>query len=207
MSLDDIPEIKMILLGESAVGKTSIIKRFYEDKFYESEASTYTMSYIDKIVEIDKKKYKLNIWDTIGQENYRSISKLFLNDAKIVLLVYGIDDKNSFTALEYWYNLYKEELEGQAILAIAGNKIDKYAEQEVSREEGQKFANDKKAFFAEVSAKENGEIINIFILDLVKAYLGKKNGSLGKEYTSFYLRDNNNTKKEGGCCSSKKENR
>ena len=207
MSLDDIPEIKMILLGESAVGKTSIIKRFYEDKFYESEASTYTMSYIDKIVEIDKKKYKLNIWDTIGQENYRSISKLFLNDAKIVLLVYGIDDKNSFTALEYWYNLYKEELEGQAILAIAGNKIDKYAEQEVSREEGQKFANDKKAFFAEVSAKENGEIINIFILDLIKAYLGKKNGSLGREYTSFNLRDNNNTKKEGGCCSSKKENR
>ena len=132
---------------------------------------------------------------------------MFLNDAKIVLLVYGIDDKNSFTALEYWYNLYKEELEGQAILAIAGNKIDKYAEQEVSREEGQKFANDKKAFFAEVSAKENGEIINIFILDLIKAYLGKKNGSLGKEYSSFNLRDNNNTKKEGGCCSSKKENR
>ena len=204
MSLDDIPEIKMILLGESAVGKTSIIKRFYEDKFDESESTTYTMSYIDKIVEIDKKKYKLNIWDTIGQENYRSISKLFLNDAKIVLLVYGIDNKNSFTALEYWYNLYKEELEGQAILAIAGNKIDKYAEQEVSREEAQKFANDKKAFFAEVSAKENGGIINIFILDLIKAYLGKKNGDLDKEYTSFSLRSNNNTKKEGGCCSSKK---
>ena len=203
MSLNDAPEIKMILLGESAVGKTSIIKRYYEDRFDENEASSYVMSYVDKIIEIDKKQYKLNIWDTIGQENYRAISKLFLNDAKIVILVYSIDNKKSFISLDYWYNLYKEELEGQAILAIAGNKIDKYMEQEVSREEGQKYADEKNAFFAEISAKENKDTINLFVLDLMKAYLGKNN-YLDKKEKSIKLNSKNNDNKKEGCCSKNK---
>ena len=98
-------ELKMILLGESGVGKTSIINRYFHDKFESNMTSTLSMSYVDKELTIGNKKIKLNIWDTIGQEKYRSISKLFLNETKIVLLVYDITNLDSFKELDYWHNL------------------------------------------------------------------------------------------------------
>ena len=138
MSGQEIPEIKVILLGETAVGKTSIIKRYHEGQFDEFESSSITMSYVDKTIEIDNEKYKLIIWDTIGQETYRSISKLFLNESKIVILVYSIESKSSFTNLDFWYNLYLEELGKEVILGIAGNKADLYLNQQVPFDEGKK---------------------------------------------------------------------
>jgi len=198
---DETPEIKVILLGETAVGKTSIIKRYYEDTFDTSEGSSMTMSYVDKTIEVDGKKYKLIIWDTIGQENYRSISKLFVNDSKIVILVYSIDNEKSFKNLEFWYNLYLETLGKEVILGIAGNKADLYANQQVSYEEGKKFADETGAIFAEISAKENKESINIFMMDLVNAYLNKRKKDGGKKGVKLNGKDNKNEKK--GCCSSK----
>ena len=76
---NQIPEIKVILLGEAAVGKTSIIRRYYDETFDFNESSTISMSYVDKVVELNEKKYKLIIWDSIGQETYRAVTKLFLN--------------------------------------------------------------------------------------------------------------------------------
>ena len=89
-------EIKMILLGESGVGKTSIIERYLYDKLNVDYFPSTTMNYAEKDIEINKKIIRLNIWDTIGQEKYRAISNLFLNETKIVILVYSIDDSNSF---------------------------------------------------------------------------------------------------------------
>ena len=200
MAQKELPEIKVILLGEPAVGKTSIIKRFHEDSFDEYEVSSITMSYVDKTIEIDNKKYKLIIWDTIGQEKYRSISKLFLNEAKIVILVYSIEMKNSFTNLDFWYNLCHEELGDDPVLGIAGNKSDLYQIQTVSEKEGKEYAESKGAIFSEISAKDNKESINSFITSLVEAYL-KKNKQEIKEIKDKIKLDKKNEKpSKKGCC-------
>ena len=208
ISTKDLPEIKVILLGETAVGKTSIIKRYYENTFEESQASTLSMSFVEKTVEIDNQKYKLVIWDTIGQEAYRSISKLFMTETKIVILIYGINDKRTFKNLDYWYNLYKEELGNDAILGIAGNKADLITKQEVSYQEGKDFADSVGAIFAELSAKENKEGINLYMIDLINAYLQKNKSELLKEKNKIKLtsKDNHNNKEDKeGCCSSSKK--
>ena len=204
-----ITEIKMILLGESGVGKTSIIKRYLHDKFDLNETSTLSMNYVGKIIEIKGQKIQLNIWDTIGQEKYRSISKLFLNETKIVMLVYSIISKRSFDELEYWYNLYKDLLGEETILGIAGNKMDLYLEQEISEEKGKEFADERGAFFSLLSAKNDKESIDRFIQTLLKAYLNKsepKSEKIKGHKNTIKLEENKiqENQKDEGCCSSKK---
>ena len=205
-----IPEIKMILLGESGVGKTSIIKRYLQDKFDLNETSTLSMSYVGQLKEIDGQKIQLNIWDTIGQEKYRSISKLFLNETKIVILVYSIVSRQSFKELNYWYNLYKELLGEDTILGIVGNKMDLYLEQEITEEEGKEFADERGAFFSLVTAKENKVSIDRFIENLLREYLkkiGLKSGNFNEEKNTIKLEANKNGDniKDDGCCGGKKK--
>ena len=203
----EIPEIKVILLGEAAVGKTSIIRRYYDETFDFNESSTTSMSYIDKIVELDGKKYKLIIWDTIGQESYRTVTQLFLNDSKLVIMVYSIDDKNSFTNLNFWYELYEKQLSKEAVLGIIGNKSDLVNNIQVSFQEGSDFAQNTGAIFTELSAKENPEMISFFIMDLLKAYLKKNNGEIPIDTQTIKLSAEDTKTKKGGCCNSSKKNK
>ena len=98
-------EIKVILLGDTGVGKTSIILRYSTNKFDENGLSTIGSNFTKKTVksEEDKNEYILNIWDTSGQEKYRAVTKLFVQDSNIVILVYSIDNKESFNILDFWY--------------------------------------------------------------------------------------------------------
>ena len=177
----ELPEIKMILLGETGVGKTAIIKRYYYDKFDMHYTPTDSMNFIQKDLNINNQKVKLNIWDTIGQEKYRSLSKMFLNETKIVILVYSINDPHSFEELNYWKNLYKEQLGEDVILGVAANKIDLIYEQKVSEESGKEFAKQNKAIFSSLSAKENRVGIEEFINNLVKEYLYSKKKKINIE--------------------------
>ena len=111
MNEEDILDIKLILLGETGVGKTSIIKRYINDEFDPTTTTSLTTSYVGKLIEKDNKKIKLNIWDTVGQEKFRSISQLFLKNTKIVIMVYSIISQESFDNLDYWLNLYKTQID------------------------------------------------------------------------------------------------
>ncbi len=175
---DDYEEVKMILLGESGVGKTAIIKRYLYDQFNKEKSPTESMHYMEKDLVINKKKIKLNVWDTIGQEKYRSLSKLFLNETQIVILVYSIDDSKSFKELDYWSDLYKEQLGDEILLGIVGNKIDLFTNQEVSENQGKEYAEQHNGIFAQLSAKENRVGIEEYILKLVTEYLKKKNNKI-----------------------------
>ena len=102
---------KVILIGESGVGKTSIIVRFISDDFSPYLHSTTGASYASKIIDFNDygKKVQFQIWDTAGQEMYRGLTKIFYKDAKIVILVYDITKKQSFEEIKkYWYNQIKE---------------------------------------------------------------------------------------------------
>ena len=96
--------LKLILIGDGRVGKTSIINKYINNKFNEGEEITVSSSYIEKIQIFNSKKYKFSIWDTAGQEIYRSIGKIFYKEAKVIILVYDITDKKSFQEIkDYWY--------------------------------------------------------------------------------------------------------
>ena len=104
----DPNSIKIILLGESGVGKTSIINVFQIENFNENIVSTSCCNFVNKSIKIENKEYILEIWDTAGQEKFRSLNQLFIKDSNIIILVYDISNKNSFLDLSYWYDFINE---------------------------------------------------------------------------------------------------
>ena len=97
-----IKKLKVILLGNSGVGKSSIILKYVKDRFIEGMLPTIGSTYMQKVIIRDNIAYNLNIWDTSGTEKYHSVTKLFLQNAHIVILVYSIVDKQSLKGLDYW---------------------------------------------------------------------------------------------------------
>jgi small GTP-binding protein len=149
--------VKTVLVGESGVGKTSIISRFITDSFDPEVLSSSSAQFISKTIKLEETTIKFDIWDTAGQEKFRSLAKIFYKDAKIIIYVYDITDKNSFEEIKnYWY---KETLDNitnkDVILALIGNKTDLYENEQVSDEEGKKFAKQINAIFKTTSALSN----------------------------------------------------
>ncbi len=168
-------EIKVILLGNTGVGKTSIINRYINNNFDPFIENTLCSSYTSKEVVKNEVLYRLNVWDTIGQEKYNSITNIFIKNSNIVLLVYSVDSLASLKDLDFWYNSIKDILDdNKYVLAIVGNKADLIKEEEavVSEEEARNFAKEKNAKFKLVSSKEDYEGINslfeMLLDDLVK---------------------------------------
>ena len=154
--------VKCVLLGESAVGKSSIINRFISNSFKSDLPSTMVGCYSSKEVYFEKEKQKISfeIWDTAGQEKYRSINKIFYQDAVIAILVYDITVKKSYEALkDYWYIEVRDNSPKDVIIAIVGNKSDKYEFEEVNEEEVKEFCNSIHAIYKLTSAAL-GEGIN-----------------------------------------------
>ena len=130
--------IKIILLGETGTGKTSLINNYFGKKFSENEESTLSSEVSSKLLEIDQVKYSINIWDTCGQERYHSVTKLFIKESKIVIFVYNITKINSFELLDYWVKATEEILnyDDEAIYGVIGNKADLFENQEVEKSKG-----------------------------------------------------------------------
>ena len=163
--------IKVTLLGNTGVGKTCIIKMFTEGKF-EVVSSTSGASYSQKPLVIDNTNVTIDLWDTAGQEKYRSLGRRFYKDAYIVILVYDITNHKSFEELkEKWYNDLKTYGEKYTVIGVVGNKSDCYEQEEVSEEEAKEYANKIGAIFMLTSAK-TGDNINLLFETLTRKYLG-----------------------------------
>ena len=174
-------EIKVILIGNTQVGKTSLINIAMGYGFNENEKGTSASYYRLKKLIVNKKEYTVNLWDTIGQEKFRQLTKIFYNNSKIVIFVYDITDKNSFEALPAWIKDVQNQLGDDYIKGLVGNKSDLFEKEEVNEEEGIEFANNFGAKFLLTSAKNNNpsEIKN-YLTELVREYLLKrKRGDTG----------------------------
>ena len=183
---DDEEEIKVILVGETATGKTSLINTSIGLEFKEKTYSTETNSISKKIITIKNKKYSINLWDTIGQEQFRSLTKLFMKDSKIVIFVYDITRYETFKQLmEFWYGNTKNELGDNPVMAVVGNKEDLYFQSEVSDDAVEKFTKENNLIFRLTSAK-NPKNFNDFLEELVKIYI-KKNKHSKNEDNSIKL--------------------
>ena len=176
---DEIP-CKVILVGDSGVGKTSIIGR-YLNRYSAEQRATIGASYSNKLEEIDNYKINFDIWDTAGQERFRSVNTIFYKEAYICIMVYDITKEESFQSIkEYWYNTVTENSLNKIIFGIAGNKIDLYEEEKVNQEEAKKFSDSIDAIYKTTSAKENTYIDDLF-KDLGRKFI---NSSLFKQLLS-----------------------
>ena len=159
----NIIPLKITLIGDSGVGKTCIITRYTINKFSEETVATTGVSYSKKDVNYDGKNVRLDIWDTAGQEEYRSLGKHFYHDSYIVILVYDITKKETFDNLkEVWIDDLLRYGEECKVLAVVGNKADLYEQEAVSEQEAREFANENKAIFINVSAKSGNNINELF---------------------------------------------
>ena len=157
---------KVVLLGESGVGKTSIVSKYVSGTFSQFTMVSTGSSFVTKNMEIDKNnKIKFQIWDTAGEEKYRSLAKIFYKSAAAAVLVYDITVKSSFKGIkEYWAKEIKNNSPEDIIIAIAANKSDKYEEQQVPNQEGKDLARELNAIFQNTSAKLGSGIENLFKL-------------------------------------------
>ena len=156
---------KVVLVGESGVGKTCIIQRYVNNNYNENTESTSTSTYTYKSIDYKNlnKSISFDIWDTAGQELYRALAKNFYLNASIGILVYDIRRKQSFEAIkDYWHEQLKEFGEENMVFGVAGNKCDLFQEEEVSEEEGKKFAKSIGAIFHLTSCKESIGIDDLF---------------------------------------------
>ena len=172
MENSDGDEIKVILVGESGTGKTSLINATMGLKFQEHLETTSTNSFSSKTITINNKDYVLNLWDTIGQEKFRSLTKIFIKDSKIVILVYDITQQRTFNELDYWYKIIHDILGDEPIIGVCGNKNDLISKEQVKEEVAKKYAQEKNIGFKLTSAK-NPLTFNKFLEDLVKKYVEK----------------------------------
>ena len=205
MSNPSMKPIKIILLGDSGVGKSSIIQRYSEDKFDDNLAATYTSSFIEKDIIINWQKVKLELWDTVGQEEFRSLTQIFVKNSKIAILVYNVTSKPSFESLNYWYDFIKRQLDPDVVYGLVGNKIDLILEEgyeeEVTQEEAKEYSRKMNATFALVSAKESITEINLVINELVSRYLENKDSNIDNTNSTIHLDDAQNTSNnKSECC-------
>ena len=156
---------KVVLVGDSGVGKTCIIQRYVNNDYNENTESTSTSTYSYKTLDFKQynKSISLDIWDTAGQELYRALAKNFYLNASIGILVYDIRRKESFESIkDYWYEQVKTSGEENMVFGVVGNKCDLFQEEKVSEDEGKKFAKEIGAVFQLTSCKENIGIDELF---------------------------------------------
>ena len=178
-------KIKLMIIGETKTGKTSLISRYCKGDFAESPyLSTIGIDFQIKNLTINSKKIRLQIWDTAGQERFRNIAKNYYQSSDGFIIVYDITNSESFQTLDYWVEEIKSNSHEFTKMILVGNKCDLEEERQVKKEEGKDYAKKEKIKFYEVSAKEGTNINTAFdtlVKDILSTYspseLMKKRGS------------------------------
>lgn len=166
---------KIVIIGETGVGKTCIMIRFVQNRFNKNQLSTIGASFAEKEIKLRKddkeEKIKFNLWDTTGQEKYRALTRNFYAGAKAAILVYDITQLESFEKIrDFWVKELREHCEKNIILALAANKYDNFMEERVDEKEAKQLADDNNMIFARTSAL-SGEGINDLFIDIGNKYL------------------------------------
>ena len=203
------PIIKVILLGNTDTGKTSLINAYEGKQFTEETLSTFGSQFIKKDLEIDQKIYNVQIWDTAGQEQFRSVNKIYIKGSHVVLFVYDVTNRKSFEDIGGFWVDYVDKILGQTITkGLIGNKID-LMDSKTDKDEAEEFAEKIGAIFSETSAKEHPQGIIELIDNCVEDYVSKHGKELEEALQeSFSLRHQKKKKKkkgkkgedDDGCC-------
>ena len=211
---DNEESVKVVLIGESGVGKTSIISQFTKGIFNPDLMSTNGATFSTKKKEFKEsnKILSFEIWDTAGQEKYRSLAKMFFKDAAVALIVYDVTSKKSFEEIKaYWMDLVKENGPKKVIMYIVGNKTDLLDQEVVSEDKAREYAESENVYFWLTSAKNSTGIDELFN-EIGNQYLSPdfnnneeikqrkmRKNEVTKVNKENALQNNKNSKKQG-CC-------
>lgn len=192
---------KILLLGDTSVGKTCFLLRYCDDIYNESHIATIGLDYRVKPVELNKRKIKLQIWDTAGQDRFRSITQSYYKGSHGILLIYDVENESSFQNIKQWVIQIREYSPKEVILVLVANKIDT-TNRQVDQKEGEDFAKERNLIYIEASAKEGINVNEAFELLYKSIY----EGGLGREVkdkTSIKIdekHDNVSSSSTSKCC-------
>ncbi len=190
---------KIMVIGESKVGKTSVIKKYTQNKFGGVYLTTVGVDFQDKIINIDDKKIRLQIWDTAGQERFRNITKNYFNSSNGFLLIYDITDKDSLEHLNFWSAQIQLNAPEKSKCVLVGNKCDLESARVISYEEGKMYAEKNKIKFFETSAKDGTNINEVF--EYIANEIYKEQKMEMRSVTSSQVLSKEQTfKKKKKCC-------
>lgn len=156
-------QIKLLMIGDSGVGKTCLLLRYANDSFSPTFITTIGIDFKIKNIDVDGKRIKLQIWDTAGQERFRTITTSYFRGAQGILLVYDVTDRRSFESIRNWISQIQQHADVHVNKILVGNKCDMLHEKVVSTEEGQKLAKEFGIDFWECSAKNDINVEQSFI--------------------------------------------
>ncbi|XP_070832269.1 ras-related protein Rab-17-like [Chaetodon trifascialis] len=174
--------VKMVLLGGSGVGKSSLALRFSKDEF-RSTSPTVGCAYLTRVVHLSNVTLRFEMWDTAGQEKYHSVTPLYYRGAHTALLVYDISKRETFIRAQVWLKeLEKQCTPGSTVIWLVGNKGDLAEERQVSVQEGQSLANERGLFFSETSALSGDQVSELLMAVAHRVYecVGAQQGGLSE---------------------------
>ena len=190
---------KLLLIGDSGVGKTCILFRFSDDAFNTTFISTIGIDFKLKTIELNGKIIKLQIWDTAGQERFHTITTAYYRGALGVMMVYDITDKKSFDDITNWLRAIQEHANPNVEKMIIGNKCDMEERRVILKEHGEAVANANDALFLETSAKTNTNVDEAFE-QIAERILNKTIIEEDSEQIRNLSTKSTHTKKNQNCC-------
>ncbi|XP_071798462.1 ras-related protein Rab-6A isoform X1 [Asterias amurensis] len=155
-------KFKLVFLGEQSVGKTSLITRFMYDSFDNTYQATIGIDFLSKTMYLEDRTVRLQLWDTAGQERFRSLIPSYIRDSTVAVVVYDITNANSFHQTSKWIDDVRTERGSDVIIMLVGNKTDLGDKRQVSRDEGERKANELNVLFIETSAKAGYNVKQLF---------------------------------------------
>ncbi len=190
----------LIIVGDSTVGKTSILLQYKESQFYQNMTATIGVDYVVRTDKIDNEPVKIKIWDTAGQERFQAQTASFFKNTEGVILVFDVTNMETFENLKHWIHLINSNCKNKLKRIIIGNKID--LKREVSKDEAMTFAKENNIPYFEVSAKNNTNIhesIRYIAKDVVTSEEHKMNQQLKSKQLNNQTKSNNHEENKG-CC-------
>jgi len=189
---------KLVLIGDSGVGKSCLLLRFADDAFTESYISTIGVDFRFRTLKIDQKTVKLQIWDTAGQERFRTITSAYYRGADGIIMVFDVTNMESFDHVNDWLKEVNRYAAEGTVKLLVGNKSDRTADKVVTEAQAKEFADDLGIPFIETSAKSSKNVEEAFLT--MAGELIRQRDSRGGGNESIGIDLNGEKKVSGGCC-------
>ena len=173
VSVEDLIKLKLIVVGNQGTGKSSILNRFVNERFDENYQATIGLDFHSKNITIHDQDVRLIIYDTAGQEKFRSLIPMYIREAQIILFIYDISDKDSFDSIPKWIQQVNDVINKEVVFVLIGNKLDLESNRKVTFEEGKKLAEKSNYVFQEVSAKTGENFEKLFEVQIFEAVYNK----------------------------------
>merc|ERR1719499_2685827 len=191
-------QYKLVLLGETSVGKSSLVIRFVKGQFHEYQESTIGAAFLTQTVVVGDYTVKFEIWDTAGQERYHSLAPMYYRGAAAAIVVYDITSAPSFARAKTWVKELQRQGSADVVIALAGNKLDREQERQVSTDEARKYAEENGLYFIETSAKTNVNVRELFMA--IARKLPKENAESTRKDQGILLENDFQGNKKKKCC-------